>query len=278
MINLTKEKLLSFLIYFASTSLGAISFLYPFFTPGLEQNVPLSEMRAGQAPLVYSLLVALCLLVILFEVQSQAVDVKLIALLGMLVAINAALRFIEVAIPGPSGFSPIFFLIILTGYVFGGRFGFLMGTLTLFASALITGGIGPWLPSQMFTVGWVGMSAPLCVPIVRLIHGEGKFSEILILVIFGALWGLLYGAIINLWSWPYIAGPSAHFYQPGEGWLEAVKHYSVFYMVTSFVWDLGRSFGNVLLILVAGSATLRALQRFKHRFGFSYQPMEGQTA
>ena len=36
-----------------------------------------------------------------------------------------------------------------------------MGALTLFTSAIITGGVGPWLPGQMFVAGWVGMSVRL---------------------------------------------------------------------------------------------------------------------
>jgi energy-coupling factor transport system substrate-specific component len=140
----------------------------------------------------------------------------------------------------------------------------------------------------MFTAGWAGMSAPLCRPLVSLLSracNQTKqtnqcylWSELLVLMVFGALWGLLYGAIINLWSWPYIAGPSALYWQPGAGWLEAMQRYGVYYMVTSFMWDLGRSLGNVLLILAAGGATLRALRRFKQRFGFSYQPMGSQAA
>ncbi len=34
-----------------------------------------------------------------------------------------------------------------------------MGVYTIVVSALITGGVGPWLPYQMLVTGWVGMSA-----------------------------------------------------------------------------------------------------------------------
>ena len=56
-----------------------------------------------------TLLLGLCLLVLLVEAQGRAADPRLVALLGVLVAINSALRFLETAIPGPGGFSPIFF-------------------------------------------------------------------------------------------------------------------------------------------------------------------------
>ena len=93
------------------------------------------------------------------ETQSSVLDNKMIAFLGVLISINAGLRFLENAIPGPAGFSPTFFLIILVGYFFGSRIGFLMGAMTMFVSGLITGGIGPWLPGQMITAGWVGQTA-----------------------------------------------------------------------------------------------------------------------
>ena len=189
-------------------------------------------------------------------------------------SINAALRFLEVAIPGPGGFSPIFFLIVLTGYVFGGRFGFLIGSLTIFVSALVTGGVGPWLPSQMFAAGWAGMSAPLCRIVVSKLGIKGQFSEVMILAVFGALWGILYGMILNLWSWPFISGPTAQFWQPGISWIETLKRYLVYYLVTSLVWDLARAIGNFLFIMLFGGATLKALRRFKRKFSFQYNPTQ----
>ncbi len=265
------NRLLSFALYLTATLTGVASFVYPFFTPRLAQNLSLSQVRAGESPLMYTLLLGLCLAVLLFEVQGQAVDAKLIALLGMLVAINAALRFIEVAIPGPGGFSPVFFLIILTGYVFGGRFGFIMGALTLLVSAIVTGGAGPWLPSQMFAAGWVGMSAPLAAWLGRALRLEGRRGEIVLLALFGATWGLGYGLIMNLWSWPFIAGPADQYYAPGSGAAEALRRYAAYYLVTSLAWDLAAAAGNVLLVLLAGAPTLRALRRFQQRFTFSYQ-------
>ena len=197
-----------------------------------------------------TLLVGLCLAVLLLEAQSQGVSTKTVALLGVLVAVNATLRFVEVAIPGPGGFSPIFPLIVLAGYVFGARFGFLLGVLTLLVSAILTGGVGPWLPYQMFAAGWVGLSAPLCRPLVRLLGGQGSKGEVAVLAVFGGYWGLLYGAIMNIWFWPYAIGPSQMYWQPGIGAWETLQRYLLFYAVTSLVWDLARMLGNMLLIAI----------------------------
>jgi energy-coupling factor transport system substrate-specific component len=51
-------------------------------------------------------------LVLLYEAQGRTIDTRLIVFLGILVAFNSALRFIEVAIPGPGVFQPDLFLII----------------------------------------------------------------------------------------------------------------------------------------------------------------------
>lgn len=265
-------RLLSLATYGISTALGVFSLIYPFVLPSVIRSTPIGQARVGDLPLTLTLLLGLCLLVLLYEVQGQDTNTKLIALLGVLVAINAALRFLEVAIPGPGGFSPIFFLIVLTGYVFDGRFGFLLGVLTLFVSAIITGGVGPWLPGQMFAAGWVGMSAPLCRPLVRWFRVTGRKGEAFILATFGALWGLVFGIIMNLWSWPFISGPAGQYWSPDLSWVETLQSYVSYYLVTSLVWDVARASGNVLLILSFGVPTLRALRRFRRRFSFDYHP------
>lgn len=268
-----RQQILSLVIYGLSTVIGLVAFLYPFWLPSMPTSAVMGQAHSHDAPLMLSLLVGLCFIVLLLEVQGQAISAKLVALLGILVAINSMLRFAEVAIPGPGGFSPVFFLIITSGYVYGGRFGFLMGALTLLVSAMITGGAGPWLPFQMFTAGWVGLSAPLCRPAVWLLRGEGRRRETFVLAAFGAIWGLAYGAIMNLWFWPYASGPAEQYWAPGVALVETLKRYALFYLTTSLVWDALRSGGNVLLMLAAGRPTLRALRRFQRRFAFDYRPV-----
>lgn len=264
--------LTTWLIYLFSSAIGILSLTYPFLMPSFQDTISLGQIRTGEMPIMLSLVLAICVAILLFELQSQAVDAKIIAMIGVLVAINSTLRFIEVAIPGPGGFSPIFFLIILTGYVYGGRIGFLMGSITLLVSAFATGGVGPWLPSQMFTAGWVGMSAGLsAIPIrhFRLDNGKG---ELVLLVIFGSIWGILYGVIMNLWSWPFMTGPMDQYWAPGTGIIDTVQRFGSFYLVTSLVWDLARSLGNALLMIMFGIPTIRLLLRFKKRFLFQYKP------
>jgi energy-coupling factor transport system substrate-specific component len=192
----------------------------------------------------------------------------MIAFLGVLIAINAAIRFLENAIPGPAGFSPTFFLIILIGYTFGGRMGFLMGAMTMFVSALITGGVGPWLPGQMITAGWVGQSSVLVKWIVRSFNWSDKPGEVVLLSVFGAVWGLLYGAIMNLWFWPFLGAASGQSWLQNAGFLENVGRYSTYYLATSLVWDIARSVGNVLTLAFLTRPVIKVFHRFKIRFSF----------
>ena len=166
-------------------------------------------------------------------------------------------------------------MVVLAGYVYGARSGFLLGALTLLVSAIITGGGGPWLPYQMFPAGWCGMTAPSCRPVVQALHGEDRRTEVVVLAIFGGVWGLLFGLIMNIWFWPFAAGPAEMYWQPGVGLWATVQRYLVFYLATSLLWDLARAFGNVLLILLAGASVLRVLRRFQRRFAFDYRPAAG---
>lgn len=286
-----RSRLLSIAIYLVAGASGLLALLYPFFQPAIQagQAAP-GQMRAGEMPVMMTLLLGLCVVVLLAEAQGQALSTRMVALLGVLVALNSALRFLETAIPGPGGFSPMFFLIILVGYVFGGRVGFLMGALTLLVSALVTGGVGPWLPGQMFTAGWVGMSTPLLRPLVRAVQRgqararqrlssnskhSGLTSEVLVLAAFGLGWGFLYGGLMNLWEWPFIAGPQNQSWAAGMGLLDALQRYAAYYLVTSLAWDLAGAAGNLVLMLTFGAPALRALKRFRQRFTFVYHPPVG---
>ena len=100
----------------------------------------------------------------LAEVAAGRLDAKALAMLGVLSALGAAARPLGA---GTAGIETVFFLLVLGGRVFGPGFGFVLGSTTLFASALLTGGVGPWLPFQMLAASWVGLGAGLLPPSAR---------------------------------------------------------------------------------------------------------------
>lgn len=247
------------LILLLATAVGGVAFLSPFFGEGDAT----ATAHASDAPFLVLALVGLCLVAVVANLMAGAMHARTVALLGILSAVNAVLR----AVPGPAGFSAIFFLLILCGYTYGPTFGFLMGALSLLVSALLGAGVGPWLPFQMFAAGWVGLSSGLLPDL----HRHPRW-ELVLLATWGALWGLAFGAIMNLWFWPYLAGPSTvqdAYWQPGLGLAAALRRYAAFYLVTSLWWDLGRAGGNAVLILLLGRPILRVLRRFRRVLQFT---------
>ena len=262
-----RNAILNTLIILFASAVGVLAFLYPFFSldPAEQTSGLAASAHAQDAPFVLLLLVGLCLGAILANLHNGQMNSKMVAVLGVLTAMNAVLR----AVPGPAGFSLVFVLPILCGYAFGGTFGFLLGALSLLVSAFIGGGVGPWLPYQMFTTGWVGLLSSWLPDMRRLGRGEA-----LILAGWGFLLGLVFGAIMNIWFWPFVMAPTGSdmYWSPGIGLPETLKRYLVFYGVTSLWWDLARAAGNLLLIALFGGAILKVLRRFRARFNFLALP------
>src|SRR5690606_33105106 len=141
----------------AAIALTSLAGVFAFFWPLLiSPDTGLSH--SGDAPLVFAAILIGVLAVVLAEVSDGGLDTKAVAMLGVLSAVGAALRPLGA---GSAGLETVFFLLILAGRVFGPGFGFVLGATTLAASALITAGVGPWLPFQMLAAAWVGLGAGL---------------------------------------------------------------------------------------------------------------------
>lgn len=261
--SLPASRWLSAAIMVLASLIGLGAFLYPFFLPSLSSGGSSGmTAHANDAPLLTVLLLGLCLGAVFANLTGRQMTSKLVAVLGVLVAVNAVLR----AVPGPAGFNAIFVLPILTGYAYGPTFGFLLGSLSLLVSALIGGGIGPWLPYQMFATGWMGLLSAFLPQ-----FPNHRRWEPVMLAVWGAVLGLVFGAIMNIWFWPFIQGDTSQVggaYEPGMGAMQALRNYALFYLVTSIWWDAARAIGNALLILLFGAPILRVLRRFKKRFEF----------
>lgn len=238
-----------------TTLTAAAAFALPFVAAGTT-----SSSRVVEGSLLLGIVTAGALIVALGELAQQAGPGNLsraTALLGVLVAIDAALRLI----PSFLGASPIFVLIILVGYVFGPAFGFTMGALTLLLSAALTAGIGPWLPFQMICAAWVGAGAGLlpAAPAARRLVVQ--------LAAYGAVASFGYGALINLYSWPF-AAPGTEieqslYWAPGMGASETLARYARFYLTTSLIHDATRALATAALIALVGLPIVRMLRRFK---------------
>src|SRR3981081_4065279 len=177
-------------VLLALTGAGLVLFLAPL----------LVGSRFPQPVLLFSALVVVSALVALaVALQTHRFSPRLLAVLAALVAIDATLRLVIVI--GLLGFSPIFFLVIAGGFVMGPSFGFAASALTTLLSAILTAGLGPWLPYQMLAAGWVGMGAGY---LGRLTRRSTSPWAIVVVCVYGCAVGFGYGLLLDLWEWPLL--------------------------------------------------------------------------
>lgn len=230
---------------------GLVAFGWPFLATPKSQ---LDELGHGaDASLVFVALMGLLAMVLLAELASGGMDAKTVAVLGVLAAAGGALRVLSA---GTAGLEPMFFLLVIAGRVLGPVKGFMLGALALLVSAFLTAGVGPWTPFQMLSCGWVAMGAGL-------LPRTSARRERWMLTAYGLVAGLAYGAVMNLWFWPFLgsSAPSGAGFVPGAGAVENLRHYAVFYLATSLAWDLPRGVLTAVLTFVASRPLLRALRR-----------------
>ena len=120
-------------------------------------------------------------------------------------------------------------------------------------SAVVTGGIGPWLPFQMLALSWMGAGAGLLGRFTRRLAPP---AEVGVLAAYGWIWGFVYGAILNLWFWPFQVDGGALSYSPHLSTAETLHHYWSFYVASSFAWDAAGALANAILIVLTGRAVL----------------------
>jgi energy-coupling factor transport system substrate-specific component len=216
--------------------------------------------QSGPASWLFVLMLPLLLLVALAEISDGGVDAKAVALLGVLGAIGAALRPLGT---GVAGFEPMFFVLVHGGRVLGRGFGYLLGSVTMFASALLTAGVGPWLPFQMLGAAWVGFFAG-CLPG----RPRGR-AEIAMLAGYGTVAAFVYGSLQDLALWPFATGVSTSIaYEPGAPLTTNLGRFVAFDLATSLGFNVPRAVTTAVLVAVTGRPVLLALRRAARRAAF----------
>ena len=239
----------------ALSLIGVVSFLWPFVAPADSFLV----INSSEAPLLFAIIIPLLLTTVFSQVSDGVLNAKAIALLGALAAVIAVLRPLGA---GLGGIEPIWVILILAGRALGPGFGFLLGSISLLASAMFTGGVGPWLPFQMLAAAWVGLGAGL------LPKASGKW-EILLMSLYAAIACVAFGFVMNLWFWPFSLNlPEQIAFTPGAATGENLLAWIRFNITTSLGFDLPRAALTVILIALIGSPILQLLRRASRKASF----------
>jgi energy-coupling factor transport system substrate-specific component len=157
----------------------------------------------------------------------------------------------------------MWFLLILAARVFGSAFGFLLGVLGMLASALLTGGFGPWLAYQLFAAGLVGLFAGSFPARIK-----GR-AEIFLLIFISIFASLIFGLLMDLQFWPWALGGDTQLsYLPGAPIWENLNRFIAFHFLSSMAWDIPRAVLTSTLIVLTAPAVLSALRRTRTKAAF----------
>jgi len=178
------------------------------------------------------------------QFERGKITSKEISLVAILSGFSSISRIPFAAIPSVQ---PCTYIIICTGYVFGPVAGFMVGATTALVSNMFLGH-GPWTIFQMFAWGFAGATASLLQKI-----NITKFG----LIIFGVIWGYLFGWIMNLWYWLLYIYPHN---------IQTLG----FVIISSAAFDTLHALGNAIFLLILGEKTIEILKRYKNRFHIEY--------
>ncbi|MDQ3984936.1 MAG: ECF transporter S component [Actinomycetota bacterium] len=237
--------------------IGIAAFAWPFLLPAAT-----GDAHEVDAPWILAALLLAVGALLFLELGKGGLGPKKVALVAVLGAAMVALR-----LPGfIAGFSAMFIVVLVAGNAFGPSFGFLLGATGTFASGMFVGGLGPWLPFQMVAVGWVGMGAGM------LPRPSNWSLRIGALAAYGFAAAFFFGAVMNLWFWPFVAGTSELGWAPELGAASNLRRYMAFYAGTSAGWDAAGAVGNAVLALVLGRPLLGAFDRAARRMHLEIKP------
>jgi energy-coupling factor transport system substrate-specific component len=143
----------------------------------------------GKHYLLFSFMCLLCsILPAYWRFEREPIRTKTLMFIGILIALAVAGRVPLAAIPSVQAAS---FIIIIGGISLGPELGFITGSTTALVSNMFLGQ-GPWTPWQMLAWGLMGLTAGLL--------GKTRIKKsLLLVVIFGGVWGFLFGWIMDLW-------------------------------------------------------------------------------
>lgn len=240
-----------------TTVVGVIAFGWPLLADPEATVIA----HSSDAPWMFAVLLPFVIAVVFTQLADGSMGPKSIALLGVLSAVICVLRPLGA---GTVGIEPMWVVLILGGRALGPGFGFALGAISMAASALFTGGVGPWLPFQMVAAAWIGLGAGL-IPGPR----DGRRREVAITAAYAGLGTYAFGLLMNLWLWPFTSGlTGAIAFVPGAPLAVNLGHWIAYSIATSLAFDIPRAVLTIVLVCLVGRPVLATLRRAARRAVF----------
>ena len=174
--------------------------------------------------------------------EKKETDAKTLILIAVMIALSVVGRFIFAPLPG---FKPVTAMTVLTAMYFGSDAGFMTGALTAVISNFYFGQ-GPWTPFQMYSWGIIGLIAG--------IFAEKLKKSKVFLSIFGALSGILYSLLMDIWTVLW-----------ADGYFNFARYLAA--LVSSLQFTVIYAVSNVIFLLLLSKPTGKILQRVKTKYG-----------
>ncbi len=191
---------------------------------------------------IVSLAVALLACVPFFISFEKTSSTRRLVMLAVMTALSVAGRFIFAPIPF---FKPVTAMVVIAGMYFGAEFGFLTGALSAVISNFYFGQ-GAWTPFQMFSWGIIGF-------IAGILSSQLVRSKI-ILIIYGALAGVVYSLIMDIWTVLWIDG----MFNPAR-FSAAV--------ITALPVTLKYVISNIIFLIILAPLFGKKIERLKQKYG-----------
>lgn len=209
----------------------------------------------SQLQFTFALLIPLAMLLTLNDALHHAVTIRSFALIAIFVSLAVALRPLGL---GVAGLEPIWVAIIMAGYTLGVSAGFIVGGLSLLLSALVTGGVGPWLGNQMVLAALIGAGAG-CI---------GFFgSHRLCITVYAGTSTYFFGWFMNLWFWPAFSNlQSSIAFDPSSSLVERFEAWARFSLLTSTGFDVPRAIVSATLVWLVANRLTSAVRRLNAPF------------
>lgn len=195
--------------------------------------------------LLFSFMLLLCsILPAYWRFEREPLKTQTLMFLAILIALAVAGRVPFASLPSVQAAS---FVIILGGISLGPELGFVTGSTTALVSNMFLGQ-GPWTPWQMFAWGLMGLSAGL-IGRTQLRH------RVIPMLIFGGVWGFVYGWIMDLWFALAYVNPLT------------VKSFILVFTASAGL-DLVHGLSNVVLIALLYRSWEKLIDRLNRKYDF----------